>query len=530
MASKQPLWVVVKDPVGRAVTSFTVSTDSTVGDLKAALQAAGCTSVTAHDMGLQYSRDQLPDTSTHLDAFHLDTASDAGDRKVKVIQKYRHTASGALEFLIHVRTQSTPVLDLYVTSSDSLGSLKARLTEIIGVPADQLELSGVSGALEGDARSLESLGLEPDSTVSCLLKAGPEDFQVFVYDLQRRCRVIYVHNEELVGSLKRKLSYLLDIPLEGLRVLHQGKQLLDDERTLLEYRVQACSSLQLACKHVQICMDHKLLKTDVPFKSEALDQIASDVSANTGNVACERCILGKNMADWILKDPRTISSDGMSFCISFPGEGRYECSITGLRFQTTAETTITYRYCSWDQYFPDITRRGWSPASSLFDIKVTGAELTAIHIPHFLCIDGQPSENELCFFHMEEEGGNYTVLAPSLVFSKYAVLLKPTFTLIGFVQSILKMFPVHGIVVIFRTHVAKLTLHVYLIPNSRDIEKAVHSHEKERFSVEINKPPQTRPLRIGQKYSLKTKSSSVVRPEVSTDYRIMYWKCCFHMN
>ncbi|XP_043929325.1 NACHT, LRR and PYD domains-containing protein 1b allele 2-like [Protopterus annectens] len=238
------------------------------------------------------------------------------------------------------------------------------------------------------------------------------------------------------------------------------------------------------------------------------------------------------MADWILKDPRMTSKDGMSFSISFPGEGRYECSVTGLRFETTAETTITYRYCSWDQYFPDITRRGWSPASSLFDIKVTGAELAAIQIPHFLCIDGKPCKNEFRFFHMEEEGDNCTVLDPSLVFSKYAVLLKPTFTLIGFVQSIRRMFPVHGIVIIFRAHVAKLTLHVYLIPNSRDIEKVVQSHEKNHHSVEINKPPQTRPLRFGQKYSLKTKSSSVIIPEIlefyylSSSQRQSYCEVC----
>ncbi|XP_043928794.1 polyubiquitin-like [Protopterus annectens] len=241
MAANKQLWVMVKDPAGRAVTSFTVSTDSTVGDLKAALQAAGCTSVTAHDMGLLYKRDQLPDTSTLRDAVPLHIVSAAGGPDVNVTQRYRRSPSAGLEFLIYVRTRCTPTLRLYVTGSESLGSLKARLAEILGVPADQLELSGASGVLEGDARSLESLGIEPESTLSCLLRAGAEAFAIFVRGPHGNTFDVYVQKEELAGSLKRKIADLIEVPVDNLRIICGSRLLEDDGRTVSDYSIKAGS-------------------------------------------------------------------------------------------------------------------------------------------------------------------------------------------------------------------------------------------------------------------------------------------------
>lgn len=76
------------------------------------------------------------------------------------------------------------------------------------------------------------------------------------------------------------------------------------------------------------------------------------------------------------------------FRIYLPEEGFYECFITGLRWEIKSAITIAYRYCSWNEYAPIIVIKETEYCGPLFNIVAEDNVVTAIHLPHFVCLKG----------------------------------------------------------------------------------------------------------------------------------------------
>ncbi|NXS32177.1 NLRP1 protein, partial [Pomatostomus ruficeps] len=84
--------------------------------------------------------------------------------------------------------------------------------------------------------------------------------------------------------------------------------------------------------------------------------------------------------------PRRLA--GGQFMVQLDAEGSYQCSVTGLVFEVTAATRVTYALLSWSK-FSALVEPPWRVGGPLFDVRCQepGA-LRSLHFPHCLCLGG----------------------------------------------------------------------------------------------------------------------------------------------
>ncbi|XP_072357015.1 uncharacterized protein [Scyliorhinus torazame] len=103
--------------------------------------------------------------------------------------------------------------------------------------------------------------------------------------------------------------------------------------------------------------------------------------------SCRICRFKDDDVKWIVIKPK-VSEHDMFFRIFLPDEGFYECSITGLRWEIKKAITIDYKCCSWNEYAPIIVIKQSEFSGPLFNIVAEANIVTAIHLPHFICLKG----------------------------------------------------------------------------------------------------------------------------------------------
>ncbi|XP_067414685.1 pyrin-like isoform X2 [Emydura macquarii macquarii] len=75
--------------------------------------------------------------------------------------------------------------------------------------------------------------------------------------------------------------------------------------------------------------------------------------------------------------------------VHLPRAGSFCCSETELGLEVRAAVTIEYEYDSWDRCLSAAEKQQWMVAGPLFNIHVELAgAMTAVHLPHFLCLAG----------------------------------------------------------------------------------------------------------------------------------------------
>ncbi|XP_036053557.1 NACHT, LRR and PYD domains-containing protein 1b allele 4-like isoform X2 [Onychomys torridus] len=75
--------------------------------------------------------------------------------------------------------------------------------------------------------------------------------------------------------------------------------------------------------------------------------------------------------------------------VQFPVPGSYHCPNTGLRFVVTRAVTIEIGFCAWSQYLDETPlQHSHMVAGPLFDIKAEQGAVAAVHLPHFVALQG----------------------------------------------------------------------------------------------------------------------------------------------
>uniref|UniRef100_A0A8D2Q7F9 FIIND domain-containing protein n=1 Tax=Varanus komodoensis TaxID=61221 RepID=A0A8D2Q7F9_VARKO len=152
-----------------------------------------------------------------------------------------------------------------------------------------------------------------------------------------------------------------------------------------------------------------------------------------------------------------------------PEAGTYLCSETELRFEVRGAVTLTYAYGSWDQHLSRAEKQKWMVAGPLFDIQADPAEeVAAVHLPHFICLEGKVDISQMKVGHLVEEG--LLLETPSQVNTFHVVVENPTFSLIGVLICALFRFSVNSLVLLYRTFKPIVTLRLYLIPNDNSVK------------------------------------------------------------
>ncbi|NWX00661.1 CARD8 protein, partial [Caloenas nicobarica] len=204
-----------------------------------------------------------------------------------------------------------------------------------------------------------------------------------------------------------------------------------------------------------------------------------------------------------------------------PGEGVFQCSITGLSFEVKSAVTVTYRYATWTRHLSKGDQETWVPAGPLLHIVVQPGVVRAVRLPHFICL-AEDVDTSPCFI-AHFESGNMTLQRPTRLIAFSAVLDNPSFSLLGVLwrrlRSSLNSFPMHSLVLIFQQlSAADTTLHLYLIPDDKSVKQAVEEQERNWNSKLIPKPSPFNPLFFGCSYRVTSTSFVVMTPNVKLPF------------
>ncbi|XP_063157478.1 NACHT, LRR and PYD domains-containing protein 1a allele 5-like isoform X2 [Candoia aspera] len=204
-----------------------------------------------------------------------------------------------------------------------------------------------------------------------------------------------------------------------------------------------------------------------------------------------------------------------TYRIHIPEAGTFLCSVTDLKFEVRAAVTIEYTYSSWDQHLSEFVKQGWVVAGPVFDIRADPAEVAAVHLPHFICLQGGNIDTpQMEIAHIVDAGimlekpsqiSPFHVVWKNPTFSSVAVLINPIYS---------KFFAIHSVVQLYKIRKKTTTLHLYLIPNDGSLIEAVREEEEKYNSILVRKHPQTdEPLYFGSRYYVPNSAEVKVNPK-----------------
>lgn len=135
---------------------------------------------------------------------------------------------------------------LRVNPQDTVGSLKTRIQEKLGVPSQRQKLVFVNGQrthLSDDSQPVCSYGLQSGSQVS-LLVTQPPTIQVFLRNEKGKTSTYDIKPDETVSGFKTKVQYREGVQVSQQRLLHESREMMDGN-LLSDYNVREMSTIDL---------------------------------------------------------------------------------------------------------------------------------------------------------------------------------------------------------------------------------------------------------------------------------------------
>ncbi|XP_078020308.1 NACHT, LRR and PYD domains-containing protein 1b allele 2-like isoform X2 [Epinephelus lanceolatus] len=243
--------------------------------------------------------------------------------------------------------------------------------------------------------------------------------------------------------------------------------------------------------------------------SGAAEDTARGATAGaSGNGACVEIIQGtiktqQDSSDWTKLEPVINTVDEAQIYSLQSDAGRFECSVSALRWVCKEKVSFKYQFCSWEELGERPSCMDYMPAGPLMDITVTAGKLEEVHLPHWVCVDENSTMSDMfVVLHVDTCGD--VLEQVSEVTSSHVKLVQPTFSPVG-VMILKKLgIPFHFDTLVYKTNKEFLTLDVYLVPPDPSLQQVVEKLQNSCRSRRILKPGPDKSMQLGNNFSLKT--------------------------
>ncbi|XP_067440108.1 NACHT, LRR and PYD domains-containing protein 1 homolog [Thunnus thynnus] len=215
----------------------------------------------------------------------------------------------------------------------------------------------------------------------------------------------------------------------------------------------------------------KSRKTDLV---QSLSDTSSGSKGPSGSSEFEAHGSITDSSDWTTVEPEVIRTDtDEAPTYSLQSEaGKFECSVSDLRWVCEEKVSFKYQFCSWEEHVERMKSLQYMPAGPLLNIKVTAGKLNEVHLPHWICTDDSTILDKFAVLHID--GCGDVVEDVSEVTSSHVKLSEPSFSLRGVLMYL--GFAVKtkcSVLIYYKPNTTPLNLHVYLIPHACTLKKVI---------------------------------------------------------